>query len=635
MAATYAVRPGAVALDGGPQRRHLHLRHRRSHDPPRDRPEPGPDRDLRGGPGVYESASSAPLWNLLLGAGPGGGRRRLVAPARRSTSRRRCGCCWTVSGLPALLASVTRGARRRRRPAVVVLGLVPLAMTGMEHTLHAALVAVFLVVLARRGIEPSRPATSAGWRRSSRWAPCCASRPGSWRSPPRSVLLVERPGPSGGRTIRRAAAPRRPGRPRRARRRGRAPRRWPSPRSTWRSASTALPSSVMAKSGVTRGRFLPTPSVVLERLTEDRVLLLLPRRSRSRSWRSPGGGPRHRDRRAGGRPGPSAPCCSPPALHVRLRGRRLVRAVRGLPDHRDGWWGWPSWPPTLRGVALVAALGDPGPVRAVPAAGAAAGDDPAGHLEHVRGAVPAGPVPRARPTAAGRRGERPRLRELVPRRADRRHDRAGVVRRAAGQARARASTPPGSARSPRRHDGGSWRSTTSTTRSCPGVVRGRTVVLLPAADRPPCARASSSTPRRRGTWRRLEPPGGLRATAAGRHHGTATRALTAGRRGSGWQRRRRRRRSWSADRRRGRVESSVVVVARPSSWWWRWSARSSRSVEVVVDEVEVGPDGPDSTGMARIGAGPRSCRPCWPARASRRSGWRARCCRTGSGARRR
>jgi hypothetical protein len=101
-------------------------------------------------PGVYQSASSAPLWELLL------------APVLRVAP----GAVWLPLALNAvaaiwLLRSFSRLAVVQSLSSTVVgrvglvalpfgLGLVPLVVTGMEHTLHAAIVVQLLVLLIAR-----------------------------------------------------------------------------------------------------------------------------------------------------------------------------------------------------------------------------------------------------------------------------------------------------------------------------------------------------------------------------------------------------------------------------------------------------------------------------------------------------
>lgn len=99
-------------------------------------------------PGVFESASSAPLWTFglsLLVRVPGVPATWWPLIANVAAG---LWLLWTVSGLPV----VERLGRRRPLLAAVVLlpvslGMVPLALLGMEHLLHAALVAQALVLL--------------------------------------------------------------------------------------------------------------------------------------------------------------------------------------------------------------------------------------------------------------------------------------------------------------------------------------------------------------------------------------------------------------------------------------------------------------------------------------------------------
>lgn len=114
-------------------------------------------------PGTFESASSAPLWTLglsLLVRVPGVPTTwwpllvNVVAGLW---------LLWTLAGLP-----VTERLGRRRPLLValallpIALGMVPLALLGMEHLLHAALVAQALVLLAAvvRGRGSSRTVTA-------------------------------------------------------------------------------------------------------------------------------------------------------------------------------------------------------------------------------------------------------------------------------------------------------------------------------------------------------------------------------------------------------------------------------------------------------------------------------------------
>ena len=122
--------------------------------------------------GRFESASSAPLWTLLLAP------FAALPPAARDLAPLALN---VVAGLGALAALAGPGAvlqPSRRRPldaaatvalVVVVLFLPGLAVVGMEHTLHVALV---LAVVALASAPPSAsasPSTSA--RRWPAWLP--------------------------------------------------------------------------------------------------------------------------------------------------------------------------------------------------------------------------------------------------------------------------------------------------------------------------------------------------------------------------------------------------------------------------------------------------------------------------------
>ena len=113
-------------------------------------------------PGTFESASSAPLWTLglsLLVRVPG-------VPATWWPLLLNVAAglwlLWTLAGLP-----VTERLGRRRPLLValvllpIALGMVPLALLGMEHLLHAALVAQALVLLAAVVRGQGSPRTTA------------------------------------------------------------------------------------------------------------------------------------------------------------------------------------------------------------------------------------------------------------------------------------------------------------------------------------------------------------------------------------------------------------------------------------------------------------------------------------------
>jgi hypothetical protein len=107
-------------------------------------------------PGVYESASSAPLWTLVLA----GALEVPLVPASWwpliANVAAGLWLLWIVSGLGAVGRLRRAGAWRLAILVVPIsLGMVTLAVLGMEHLLHAAIVAEVLVlltaVLAGRG----------------------------------------------------------------------------------------------------------------------------------------------------------------------------------------------------------------------------------------------------------------------------------------------------------------------------------------------------------------------------------------------------------------------------------------------------------------------------------------------------
>lgn len=88
-------------------------------------------------PGTYQSASSAPIWEVLLSP------LLLVtgdaewAPLLMNAAA--AWALWTFSCLPLIQRPVADGMGRVAAMALPIgLGLVPLAMSGMEHTLHVA-----------------------------------------------------------------------------------------------------------------------------------------------------------------------------------------------------------------------------------------------------------------------------------------------------------------------------------------------------------------------------------------------------------------------------------------------------------------------------------------------------------------
>lgn len=112
-------------------------------------------------PGTFESASSAPLWTLglsLLVRVPGVPAAWWPLLANVAAG---LWLLWTLAGLPV----TERLGRRGPLVAAVVLlpvslGMVPLALLGMEHLLHAALVAQVLVLLAALVGGRGRPRTA-------------------------------------------------------------------------------------------------------------------------------------------------------------------------------------------------------------------------------------------------------------------------------------------------------------------------------------------------------------------------------------------------------------------------------------------------------------------------------------------
>jgi hypothetical protein len=114
-------------------------------------------------PGVYESASSAPLWELLLvpvvRLAPGALWLPLVANI--------VAALWLLRSFSRLAVIETLSRRPAGTAALVALpfglGLVPLVMTGMEHTLHAAIVVQLLALLVDRLREPVAGRARIAW----------------------------------------------------------------------------------------------------------------------------------------------------------------------------------------------------------------------------------------------------------------------------------------------------------------------------------------------------------------------------------------------------------------------------------------------------------------------------------------
>ena len=114
-------------------------------------------------PGTFESASSAPLWTLGLSLLV---RVSGVPPAwwpLLANVAAGLWLLWIVAGLPV----TERLGRRGPLVAALVLlpvslGMVPLALLGMEHLLHAAIVAQVLVLLAALVGGRGRPITAIG-----------------------------------------------------------------------------------------------------------------------------------------------------------------------------------------------------------------------------------------------------------------------------------------------------------------------------------------------------------------------------------------------------------------------------------------------------------------------------------------
>jgi hypothetical protein len=125
--------------------------------------------------GVFESASSSPLWTLLVAAG------LAVTPVGEQ---------WVplvLNVLAGLAVVVILGRHQtvvtptRRQPldlvataTLVVVGLfLPgLAVVGMEHTLHVALVLAAVVVVQRQLANPAEPAEPLEMPRFESWLPC-------------------------------------------------------------------------------------------------------------------------------------------------------------------------------------------------------------------------------------------------------------------------------------------------------------------------------------------------------------------------------------------------------------------------------------------------------------------------------
>jgi hypothetical protein len=221
-------------------------------------------------PGAYESASSSPIWTLLLAVG-------LTATPLTGTALVLglgiAGSVWVlwnllpddflerVDGGPLLVAAVAA--------LPITIGLVPLTLAGMEHTLHAAIVLQILVILPRLvdGTATSRHrvayyallATSGLVRFESVFlaigcaialvvtaAPPQSSSPRwhRWRAPTATMAAVVTPLLAFG-LVNRAAG------------------------------QYLVPNSVAAKSALGGGSLLPSWSTVIERVGRDRLLGLL------------------------------------------------------------------------------------------------------------------------------------------------------------------------------------------------------------------------------------------------------------------------------------------------------------------------------------------------------------------------
>lgn len=223
-------------------------------------------------PGVYESASSAPAWNVLLAPllaiVPDGWWWPLVLNVAAAL--------WLLRTVSALEVLDRFGSRALTLTLCLVtpvlLGLVPLILTGMEHTLHAAIAAAFLVVLARIGSVDER-------RHDVAWCVALLAvgtlvrfETGFLAAAAAVVLVLDgsrhgaAPGAVGGR------------------------RRWTLaasfvaavvvPAALFGAVNLAfgqfaLPSSVVAKSDLGTGLPIPDPSAVLSRITTDPVLMVV------------------------------------------------------------------------------------------------------------------------------------------------------------------------------------------------------------------------------------------------------------------------------------------------------------------------------------------------------------------------
>lgn len=120
--------------------------------------------------GEFQSASSSPLWTLILAPTQwvARGTAGEVVPLALNVAA----ALWTVRLLAPDL-SVLRPSRRRPLDAVAVMAVVVallhlpgIVFVGMEHTLHMALVLATVLAVERRWVRPAHAPA-----RSARWAP--------------------------------------------------------------------------------------------------------------------------------------------------------------------------------------------------------------------------------------------------------------------------------------------------------------------------------------------------------------------------------------------------------------------------------------------------------------------------------